>query len=198
MARSAIKFVKDRNLITVPPLCEETWRLTMVSPEGQKTLPYAAYGGQNMMVAYAKDEMKHEDKLMSMRGNNRHFTRIVTAHELIPGHHLQRFVADRNRAYRSIFSTPLIYPARKPGTCTMQSTSFPTPTTTARNGPGCRTAKAQPTVPRCSEKSDVPKLFQYQVDSSLLIHLSIGLAVGFVDGPSLHPRETPGRLVTGE
>jgi len=44
-----------------------------------------------------------------------------------------------------------------PGTCTMQSTSFPTPTTTARNGPGCRTAKAQLTVPRCSEKSDVPK-----------------------------------------
>jgi len=106
MTRTAIKFVKDRDLITVPPLCEETWRLTMVSPEGQKTLPYAAYGGQNMMVAYAKDEMKHEDKLMSMRGNNRYFTRIVTAHELIPGHHLQRFVADRNRAYRSIFSTP--------------------------------------------------------------------------------------------
>jgi uncharacterized protein (DUF885 family) len=106
MARTAIKFVKDRSLITVPPLCEETWRLTMVSPEDQKTLPYAAYRGQNMMVAYAKDEMKHEDKLMSMRGNNRHFTRIVTAHELIPGHHLQRFVADRNRSYRSIFSTP--------------------------------------------------------------------------------------------
>jgi uncharacterized protein (DUF885 family) len=69
-------------------------------------MPYVAYGGQSMMVAYAKDEMKHDDKLMAMRGNNRHFTRITTAHELIPGHHLQHFAADRNRTYRSLFSTP--------------------------------------------------------------------------------------------
>jgi uncharacterized protein (DUF885 family) len=107
-ARTAIAFVKDRNLVTVPPLAEEIWRLTMVSPEGQKTIPYAAYSGQNIMVAYAKDEMKHDDKLMSMRGNNRHFTRITTAHELIPGHHLQIFMAARNRAYRSMFSTPFL------------------------------------------------------------------------------------------
>ena len=106
LAHEAIQFVKAHDLITVPPLCEETWRLTMISPETQKTMPYAAYSGQNMMVAYAKDEMKHEDKLMAMRGNNRHFTRIVTAHELIPGHHLQSFVAARNREYRSLFHTP--------------------------------------------------------------------------------------------
>ena len=104
--RIATKFVKDHELVTVTPMCEELWRLSMVSPDGQKTLPYAAYGGHSMMVAYAKDEMKHEDKLMSMRGNNRHFTRIVTAHELIPGHHLQIFVASRNNSYRSMFSTP--------------------------------------------------------------------------------------------
>jgi len=106
--RLATKFVKERNLITVTPECEELWRLTMVSPEGQKTLPYAAYGGHSMMVAYAKDEMKHEDKLMSMRGNNRHFTHIVTPHELIPGHHLQIYVAGRNNTHRSIFSTPFL------------------------------------------------------------------------------------------
>jgi hypothetical protein len=106
--RISTKFVKDHDLVTVSPMCEELWRITMVSPEGQKTLPYAAYGGHAMMVAYAKDEMKHEDKLMSMRGNNRHFTRIVTAHELIPGHHLQIFVASRNNSYRSIFSTPFL------------------------------------------------------------------------------------------
>lgn len=45
---------------------------------------------------------------MAMRGNNRHFTRIVAAHELIPGHHLQRFMAERNREYRSLFSTPFL------------------------------------------------------------------------------------------
>src|SRR6185503_7503322 len=106
LAREAIRFVKEKDLISVPPLCEETWRLSMVSPEGQKNLPFAAYGGQNMMVAYAKDEMKHDDKLMSMRGNNRHFTRIVTAHELIPGHHLQAFQSDRFATHRVLFSTP--------------------------------------------------------------------------------------------
>ena len=108
LARDAIQFVKSHDLLTVPPLSEETWRVTMVSPEGQKTIPYAAYGGQNVMVAYAKDEMKHEDKLMAMRGNNRHFTRIVTAHELIPGHHLQLFMADRHQTHRSLFSTPFL------------------------------------------------------------------------------------------
>jgi len=106
--RLATKFVKERDLLTVTPECEELWRLTMVSPEGQKTLPYAAYGGHSMMVAYAKDEMKHEDKLMSMRGNNRHFTHIVTPHELIPGHHLQIYTASRNNTHRSIFSTPFL------------------------------------------------------------------------------------------
>jgi uncharacterized protein (DUF885 family) len=106
LSREAIRFVKDRDLVTIPPLCEETWRLTMSSPETQKSLPYAAYGGQNMMVAYAKEEMKNDDKLMSMRGNNRHFTRIVVAHELIPGHHLQLFMSERNQTHRSIFHTP--------------------------------------------------------------------------------------------
>lgn len=107
-ARDAIAFLKDRDLVTIPPLCEETWRLTMISPQGQKTLPFAAYGGQNMMVAYPTDGMKHEDKLMSMRGNNRHFTRIVTPHELIPGHHLQGYMAQRLRPYRGMFSTPFL------------------------------------------------------------------------------------------
>lgn len=107
-AREALDFVRTNRLVTVPPLCEEVWRLTMISPETQKTIPYVAYGGQAVMVAYAKDEMKHEDKLMSMRGNNRHFTRITTAHELIPGHHLQNFAASQNRPYRSLFSTPFL------------------------------------------------------------------------------------------
>jgi len=107
-AREAIQFVKEHSLVTVPPLCEEIWRITMLSPESQKTLPYAAYGGQGVLVAYAKDEMKQEDKMMAMRGNNRHFTRIVVAHELIPGHHLQGFQAARHNPHRALFSTPFL------------------------------------------------------------------------------------------
>jgi hypothetical protein len=104
--REAIQYVKSHDLVTVPPLCEETWRLTMLSPETQKVLPFAAYGGQGVMVAYAKDEMKQEDKVMTMRGNNRHFTRIVVPHELIPGHHLQAFQSARHYPYRILFGTP--------------------------------------------------------------------------------------------
>ena len=106
IAREAIAFMKKHKFATVPPLCEETWRLTMMSPETMKTIPYAAYGGQNMMVAYAKDEMKQEDKLMVMRGNNRAFTRLTTAHELIPGHHLQGFPGRAPQPYRRVFGTP--------------------------------------------------------------------------------------------
>ncbi|MFA7003060.1 MAG: DUF885 family protein [Verrucomicrobiia bacterium] len=105
-AREAIAFVKKHKFATVPPLCEETWRLTMMSPETMKTIPYAAYGGQNMMVAYAKDEMKQEDKLMVMSRNNRAFTHLTTAHELIPGHHLQNFQAARHNTHRRVFGTP--------------------------------------------------------------------------------------------
>lgn len=105
-ALNAIRFCKDHKLVTIPPLCEETWRLTMMPPETLKTIPYAAYNGQAMMIAYARNDMNHEDKLMTMRGNNRHFMRTVTPHELIPGHHLQRFVASRNHPHRALFSTP--------------------------------------------------------------------------------------------
>ena len=105
-AREAIDFLKRHDLVTIPPLCEELWRVRMLSPEGQRTLPFAAYSGQHMLVAYPTTGMTHDDKLMSMRGNNRHFSRIVTPHELIPGHHLQGFMARRERPYRSIFSTP--------------------------------------------------------------------------------------------
>ncbi|GAB4465227.1 MAG: DUF885 family protein [Armatimonadaceae bacterium] len=105
-AEDAIAFVESRDLVTIDPLCKETWRLEMIGPAVQKTLPFAAYGGQRMLVAYPTDEMDHSAKQMSLRGNNIAFTRIVTPHELIPGHHLQRYMSDRYRTYRQLFSTP--------------------------------------------------------------------------------------------
>ncbi len=105
-AHEAIAFTKKHHFATVPALCEETWRLTMMSSEAQKTIPYAAYGGQQMMVAYAREDMKQEDKLMVMRGNNRAFTHLTVMHELIPGHHLQSFQIARHDQYRHGFGTP--------------------------------------------------------------------------------------------
>ena len=108
LAREAIAFVKERDLVTIPPLAEQLWRLSMISPQGQRFLPFAAYNNQQIMVAYPTASMSYEDKLMSMRGNNRHFTRIVAPHELIPGHHLQGFMARRYHPYRQVFSTPFL------------------------------------------------------------------------------------------
>lgn len=105
-AREAIAFLDERELVTIPELARETWRLRMLSRGAQRTLPYGAYSGQHMLVAAPTRDMSHESKLAAMRGNNVHFSRIVTPHELVPGHHLQRFVSDRERPYRSLFSTP--------------------------------------------------------------------------------------------
>ncbi|MBA3700306.1 MAG: DUF885 family protein [Planctomycetes bacterium] len=107
-ANEAIAFVRKHDLVSVPALCEESWRITMVTTEDQRQLPYVAYNGSNILAAYARDDMKTNDKLMSMRGNNRHFTRLTTAHELIPGHHLQAFFAERYRSYRRVFWTPFL------------------------------------------------------------------------------------------
>ncbi len=106
IGREATAFAQQRQLVTVPLLCQETWGLQMMSPEALKTVPYAAYSRPQMMVAYAQQSMPQDDKLMVMRGNNRHFMRLVTAHELIPGHHLQNFYAARYNTHRAAFSTP--------------------------------------------------------------------------------------------
>lgn len=105
IARESIAFVKERDLVTVPPLCEESWGLTMISPETLRVIPYAAYNGRDMMVAYADANLTQADKLMVMEGNNRHFTRLVIPHELIPGHHLQQYYESRGpqRPYSTSF-----------------------------------------------------------------------------------------------
>ncbi len=105
-AVEAIAFLDQRDLVTIPDLCRELWRLEMIDDRGQRTHPFAYYGDQHMAVAYAMQGMEHDKKLMAMRGNNIHFSRNVTPHELIPGHHLQGFMADRFRPYRQMFGTP--------------------------------------------------------------------------------------------
>lgn len=108
ISSKAIRFVKEHDLVTIPPLAEESWGISMLSPQAQKSLPYAVYGQPRIMVAYAHQEMDHMDKLEAMRGNAYGFLHIVTPHELIPGHHLQSFMARRYSAYRSAFRTPFL------------------------------------------------------------------------------------------
>jgi uncharacterized protein (DUF885 family) len=105
LALEAIKFVEDNNLVTVPELAKETWRMEMMTPERQLVSPFFL-GGEVIQVSFPTNTMAHEQKMMSMRGNNIHFSRATVFHELIPGHHLQGFMAARNKPYRAIFGTP--------------------------------------------------------------------------------------------
>jgi uncharacterized protein (DUF885 family) len=106
LAREAERYVdEERNLITIPPLAREGWRMVMLSPERQKVSPFFL-GGENIQVSFPTDAMDHDDKLMSMRGNNIHFSRATVFHELNPGHHLQQFYSSRYNAHRRAFGTP--------------------------------------------------------------------------------------------
>lgn len=100
----SVEFLKKHDLLTIPPLAEETWRMSMMSPKQQLISPFFL-GGEVLQIAYPTDAMTHDDKLMSMRGNNPHFSRATVHHELIAGHHLQGFMNNRYKAYRN-YRTP--------------------------------------------------------------------------------------------
>jgi uncharacterized protein (DUF885 family) len=104
-ALEAIEYVEKRDLVTVPPLARDTWRMEMMTPERQRINPFFT-GGEAITVSYPTESMSHEQKLMSMRGNNIHFSRATVFHEMIPGHSLQRFMNERYRTYRRLFRTP--------------------------------------------------------------------------------------------
>ena len=89
LAEEAVSFLRDRTLVTIPPMAKEVWRMQMLSTERQRIAPYfLGGGGEVVRVAFPAQEMSHENKRMSIRGNNRHFSRAVVHHELILGHHL--------------------------------------------------------------------------------------------------------------
>jgi hypothetical protein len=105
LAREAEEFFDKHDWITIPPLAKEDWYMEMLSPERQRTSPFFL-GGAQILVSYPTSEMSDEDKLMSLRGNNPHFSRATVFHELNPGHHLQQFMNARYNQHRRIFSTP--------------------------------------------------------------------------------------------
>ncbi len=102
----SVDFLKEKDLLSIPPLAEETWRMTMLSAKAQKVSPFFL-GGEVLYISYPTDGMAHDLKMMSMRGNNPHFSRAVIHHELIAGHHLQQFMTRRYKTYRNqLIHTP--------------------------------------------------------------------------------------------
>jgi uncharacterized protein (DUF885 family) len=105
LGEEAINLMEENGWITVPALAKETWRTTMISAERQRVSPFFL-GGEVIQISYPTSEMSHEEKMMSMRGNNPHFSRATVQHELIPGHHLQQFMNQRHMTHRRMFGTP--------------------------------------------------------------------------------------------
>ncbi len=105
LAEEAVAFIEKRKLVTVPELAKRDWRMTMLSPEYQLQAPFFL-GGEDVWVAYPHDSMPVEKQAMTLRGNNRYFSRAVVHHELIPGHHLQYFYNTRYNSHRQLFDTP--------------------------------------------------------------------------------------------
>lgn len=100
----SVDFIKQHDLITLPPLAEETWRMSMMSPAAQRVNPFFL-GGEEFIISYPTDSMSEEDKLMSMRGNNPHFSRATVHHELLAGHALQQFMSSRYKTYRQFYTS---------------------------------------------------------------------------------------------
>ena len=107
LALEAEAYLKKHDLVTVPPLASDIWRMGMMSPERQRVNPFFT-GGETISVSYPTNTMSEEDAMMSMRGNGIHVSRATVQHELIPGHHLKGFMSDRFNVHRNLFSTPFM------------------------------------------------------------------------------------------
>jgi uncharacterized protein (DUF885 family) len=104
LALEATRYVQEHQLVTIPPLAADAWQMRMMSPEAQKVNPFFL-GGEDIIVSYPTDGMSQEEKVQSMRANNRHFARAVVFHELLPGHHLQAYWRKRSNPHRELFTT---------------------------------------------------------------------------------------------
>jgi len=108
LALEAEKFLDDHDLVTVPPIARESWRMDMMTPERQLVAPFFL-GGEVIQVSYPVNSMTYEQKMTTMRGNNIPMSRATVFHELIPGHNLQGYYAARFKPYRSVAGgTPFV------------------------------------------------------------------------------------------
>jgi uncharacterized protein (DUF885 family) len=105
LALQAERFIRERDLLTVPPIVTDTWRMQMMSPQTMRTAPFFL-GGESIQVSYPVVGMSEELATMIMKGNGPHLSHATVFHELIPGHGLQGYMAQRYNQHRSLFSTP--------------------------------------------------------------------------------------------
>jgi uncharacterized protein (DUF885 family) len=108
LLEQAEDFIDEHDLITVPELARNTWRWRMIGPQQQLVSPFFL-GGEVMQIAYPTDTMTYAQRISAMRANNINMSRATVFHELIPGHELQLYMAERFRAYRAALGgTPFL------------------------------------------------------------------------------------------
>lgn len=95
----AESFVREHDLVTIPPILHDTWRMEMMPPSWMMTAPFFL-GGESIMVSYPLEGMSEETARMIMKGNSPHLSHATVFHELIPGHGQQGFAAERINAHR--------------------------------------------------------------------------------------------------
>jgi uncharacterized protein (DUF885 family) len=103
-SREAIEFVEKHDLVTIPPMVKEDFWEQAMTPQMQLVNPFFT-GGATIQVSSPASSMTLQERLESMRGNNIYFSRATVFHELVPGHHMQQYMTQRYRPYRSVFST---------------------------------------------------------------------------------------------
>ncbi|MFG0255751.1 MAG: DUF885 family protein, partial [Rhodopirellula sp. JB053] len=104
-ANDSIAWLRQKDMLTVEPFAEKSWRMEMMSPARQLVNPFFT-GGEVISVSFPTRQMTAEQQRQSLRGNNVTFAKATVHHELIPGHHLQAFQSSRYQSHRSQFMTP--------------------------------------------------------------------------------------------
>lgn len=105
LSREAIAFIEKRELVTIPPGVKEDYWEEAMTPQMQLVNPFFT-GGPTIQVSSPASSQSYSERLEALRGNNIFFARATVFHELVPGHHMQQYMTQRYRSYRSIFSTP--------------------------------------------------------------------------------------------
>ena len=144
LAREAEAFLEKRELVTLPPMLKEDYWEEAMTPQRQLINPFFT-GGATIQVSSPASSMTFREKMESMRGNNIYFARATVFHELVPGHHMQGYMTQRYRAYRSLFGTPFwTEGSRSIGRCCSGISASPTrpSSASARSCGGCIVARA--------------------------------------------------------
>ncbi len=101
LAAESVQFAEAHHLVTIPALAQEAWRTAMMTPDRQR-INLFVLGGEVIQISCPTDTMSYEEPMMSLRGNNRYFSRSTVFHELLPGHCLQQYMTASHQTHRQL------------------------------------------------------------------------------------------------